>query len=47
MSELDEKRRNAMTRFVQSGIQTVVTTTNLGYFPDELLEEAKVVNVVG
>lgn len=47
MSELDEKRRNAITRFVQSGIQTVVTTTNLGYFPDELLEEAKVVNVVG
>ena len=43
MSELDERRRAAMTRFVQGGIQTVVTTTNLAYFPPELLEDAKVV----
>ena len=45
MSELDEGRRDAMTRFVQSGIQTVVTTTNLGYFPEELLLDAKVVKI--
>lgn len=45
MSELDEGRRDAMTRFVQSGIQTVVTTTNLGYFPEELLLDAKVVRI--
>ena len=44
MSELDEVRRDAVTRFVQGGIQTVVTTTNLGYFPDELLSRAKVVS---
>lgn len=44
MSELDGERRDAVTRFVQGGIQTVVTTTNLGYFPDELLEQAKVVS---
>ena len=44
MSELDEVRRDAVTRFVQGGIQTVVTTTNLGYFPDELLDRAKVVS---
>lgn len=43
MSELDESRREAVVRFVQRGIQTVVTTTNLGYFSDELLEGAKVV----
>ena len=29
------------------GIQTVVTTTNLGYFPDDLLEGAKVVEIGG
>ena len=44
MSELDASRRDAMTRFVQGGIQTVVTTTNLSYFPAELLEAAEVVS---
>ncbi len=44
MSELDGSRREAATRFVQGGMQTVVTTTNLGYFPDELLESATVVS---
>lgn len=43
MSELDEKRRAAMTRFVQEGIQTVITTTNLAYFPEDLLERAEVI----
>lgn len=43
MSELDEHRREAMTRFVEGGIQTVVTTTNLSYFPDELLRDAEVI----
>ena len=45
MSELDAERRDAVTRFVQGGIQTVVTTTNLGYFPDELLAGAEVVSI--
>lgn len=44
MSELDGARREAATRFVQAQIQTVVTTTNLGYFPAELLERAEVVS---
>ena len=44
MSELDERRRAAVVRFVQSGIQTVVTTTNLGYFPQSLLDASKVVS---
>ncbi len=44
MSELDADRRAAMTRFVQSGIQTVVTTANLQYFPAELLADAEVID---
>ena len=44
MSELDERRRAAVVSFVQEGIQTVVTTTNLGYFPPELLAASKVVS---
>ena len=47
MSELDEQRRAAVVGFVQAGIQTVVTTTNLGYFPPELLEASKVVSFGG
>ena len=43
MSELDAQRRTAVVSFVQMGIQTVVTTTNLGYFPQELLDASRVV----
>lgn len=46
MSELDEQRRAAVVSFVQQGIQTVVTTTNLGYFPPELLEASQVIPYV-
>lgn len=45
MSELDEQRRAAVVSFVQKGIQTVVTTTNLGYFPDDLLAASEVVSI--
>ena len=44
MSELDAHRRAAMVRFVDDGIQTLITTTNLGYFSPELLDGAKVVS---
>ena len=47
MSELDEARRNAVIRFVQRGIQTVITTTNLGYFSPELLDASRVVSFGG
>ena len=47
MSELDAERRVCVTRFVEGGIQTVITTTNLGYFTDELLSEVKVVSYGG
>lgn len=43
MSELDERRRAAVVEFVQEDIQTVVTTTNLGYFSPDLLAASKVV----
>lgn len=47
MSELDERRRNAVVRFAQKGIQTVITTTNLGYFSPELLDASEVVSFRG
>ncbi len=43
MSELDERRRVALTEFVGGRIQTVVTTANLQYFPSDLLGDARVV----
>lgn len=45
MSELDAGRREALTAFVSGGIQTVITTANLGYFSDAVLEDAKVVRI--
>lgn len=47
MSELDEDRRAAIMRFAADEVQTVVTTTNLGYFSPEMLDRAKVVAVGG
>lgn len=43
MSELDERRRAAITEFVGTRIQTVMTTANLAYFPRDLLEGAEVI----
>lgn len=45
MSELDEARREALTVLAGSGNQTIITTTNLGYFSDPLLAGAAVVEV--
>lgn len=45
MSELDSQRREAFLHFIEDGMQTVITTTNLGYFTDETLERAKVVRI--
>lgn len=44
MSELDARRRAAITEFVGTRIQTVVTTANLQYFPHEMLDGAEVIN---
>ena len=45
MSELDDRRRSRLFDVVQSGMQTIVTTTNLAYFRPEELELAKVVRL--
>jgi len=45
MSELDEGRRRALAVFVGESTQTIITTTNLGYFEPELIERAKVVSL--
>ena len=45
MSELDAGRRGAFLQLIGDDIQTVITTTNLGYFTDDLLDRAKVVSV--
>jgi DNA replication and repair protein RecF len=45
MSELDEARRHALARFVGTVAQTVVTTTNIGYFEPSLVERARVVDL--
>lgn len=47
MSELDETRRQSFLGLVGGGVQTVITTTNLGYFDDSALERAKVVKIGG
>lgn len=44
MSELDESRRATVTRFVEGGIQTIITTTNLGYFTPGQLDDMLVVD---
>lgn len=45
MSELDEAHRNALTGFVEKSAQTFITTANPGYFSEELLSRAKVIDV--
>jgi DNA replication and repair protein RecF len=45
MSELDEPRRRALASFVGQAAQTFVTTTNIGYFEDEMVSRATVVTL--
>lgn len=45
MSELDEQRRHLLAEFAGSVAQTIMTTTNLGYFEESLLSRAKVVQL--
>ena len=46
MSELDASRREAIMGFVADDIQTVITTTNLGYFTERgCSTRARVVHV--
>lgn len=45
MSELDAERRAAFLALIGDDIQTVITTTNLGYFSGDVLDRARVVRV--
>lgn len=45
MSELDEKRRHALTALVGESAQTIITTTNLDYFESGMLDSATVVRL--
>ena len=45
MSELDERRRRALVKFVSGDIQTFITTANLAYFDEDLLAAARVVRL--
>lgn len=45
MSELDAGRRASFLALIGDDIQTVITTTNLGYFTGDVLDRAKVVRV--
>jgi len=45
MSELDESRRHALAAFVGKAAQTFVTTTNIGYFEQEMIDRALVVGL--
>ena len=44
MSELDAARRDAVVGMLLSDTQAVITTTNLGYFSDDVLAGAEVVS---
>jgi DNA replication and repair protein RecF len=46
MSELDADRRSALSEVVSNEVQTIVTTTNTGYFSDRMLARCVVVPVV-
>ncbi len=47
MSELDARRRRAFLDVVEGEVQTVITTTNPGYFDEAFLADAKVVELHG
>lgn len=45
MSELDEIRRNELTKYVLRSTQTFITTTNISYFSDEILDNARIIQL--
>lgn len=45
MSELDASRRSALMSFIAGDIQTFITTTNLSYFDDDILQRARIVQL--
>jgi DNA replication and repair protein RecF len=47
MSELDERRREYLAGYFLESNQAVITTTNLDYFDEEILERSRVVRISG
>lgn len=45
MSELDEQRRTSLVSFLMEDTQTFITTTNLQYFNDGLLQRAQIIQL--
>lgn len=45
MSELDEQRRTSLVSFLMEDTQTFITTTNLQYFNDDLLQRAQIIQL--
>ena len=47
MSELDERRREYLAGYFLESTQAVITTTNLDYFDEEILDRSRVVRISG
>ena len=47
MSELDQRRREYLAGYFLESTQAVITTTNLDYFDEEVLERSRVVRISG
>ncbi len=47
MSELDEERRGYLSGYFLQSTQAVISTTNLEYFDEEVLERARVLRISG
>lgn len=47
MSELDERRRGYLSEYFVGSTQAIITTTNLEYFQEKVLEMARVVRISG
>lgn len=45
MSELDEDRRRCLLEFINDDLQTFITTTHLEYFPEDILNKARIVKL--
>ncbi|MEG1870337.1 MAG: hypothetical protein RR205_05770, partial [Oscillospiraceae bacterium] len=45
MSELDTARRNALMDFISDDIQTFITTTDLKYFNETVLQRARIITL--
>ena len=45
MSELDSAHRESLTSFISDAVQTFITTTNIDYFSEDLIDKANVLHL--